>query len=57
MTKSFINPFASELPITTHMDPHSLVMLVTSSVLMVMYNFDMHNDVTCTGEKDLLDHK
>ena len=33
------------------MDPHSLVTLVTSSVLMVMYNFDMYNDVTCAGEK------
>lgn len=33
------------------MDPHSLVTLVTSSVLMVMYNFDMYNDVTCVGKK------
>lgn len=33
------------------MDPHSIVTHVTSSVLMVMYNFDMYNDVTCMGKK------
>ena len=35
------------------MDPHSIVTLATSSVLMVMYNFDMYNDVTYVGKKIL----
>lgn len=47
----FIDLFTSELPITAHMDPHSIVTHVTSSVLMVMYNFDMYNDVTFVGKK------
>ena len=35
------------------MDPQSIVTLVTSSVLMVMYNFDVYNDVTCVRKKIL----